>query len=265
VVVGIIGANGFIGRNICSHHISRKDKVYAFVKNNYDKVPKGCEIFLSTQPCNTILDYLYIAIGNYSLPLEHQIIQTQEISKIISNLNFKKIIFISSTSVYGNHNLPIKLNSDYITPNTYGIIKLLQESLIKQFNNYCIIRPTYVYGNGMENNSLISTWIKSATKSQTINVLGNGTRSQDYIHISDLLNILDNIPTENTTILVATGQSISNLELANLICKNLPLTNITHQGIDNSPSFNFETDYLTPLKDIQQGIKELIEYEVSNL
>jgi UDP-glucose 4-epimerase len=265
MMIGIVGANGFIGRNLCSHHIFKKNKVYAFVKNNYDKVPEGCEILFPNQPCDVILECLFVAIGNYSLTFEQHLNQTKELFELLPKLHFNKIVFISSIAVYGNHDLPIKLNSDYITPNTYGIIKLIQESLIKQFNNYCIVRPTYVYGNGMENNSLIPTWIKSATKSQTINVLGNGTRSQDYIHISDLLNILDNIPTENTTILVATGQSISNLELANLICKNLPLTNITHQGIDNSPSFNFETDYLPPLKDIQQGIKELIEYEVSNL
>ena len=65
----------------------------------------------------------------------------------------------------------------------------------------------------------------------TINVLGNGTRSQDYLHISDLLNILDNIPTENTTILVATGQSISNLELANLNNTNISILARSIAGI----------------------------------
>jgi UDP-glucose 4-epimerase len=265
MVVGVIGANGFIGRNICSHHIFKKDEVYAFINSNYDKVPKECKIFSPTQSCSIILDYLYVTVGNYSLSFDQYLIQTQEISKIISNLDFKKIIFISSTAVYGNHSLPIELNPDYSNPNIYGVIKLLQESLIKQFHNYCIVRPTYVYGNGMGNNSLIPTWINSAIKSQTINVLGNGTRSQDYIHISDLLQVFDNIPQENTTVLAATGQSISNIDLANLICNSLPLTSIKFNGDDNSSSFKFKTDLPFFCKDISQGIKELIEYEVSNL
>jgi UDP-glucose 4-epimerase len=211
------------------------------------------------------LDYLYVAIGNYSLSFKQHLTQTQEIFKITSNLKFKKIIFLSSTAVYGNHNLPIELNSNYINPNTYGITKLLQESLIKQFPNYCIIRPTYVYGNGIENNSLIPTWVGDAIKSQNINVLGNGTRSQDYIHISDLLHVFNNIPQENTTILAATGQSISNIDLANIICNILPSTTIKFNGNDSSPSFKFKTDLPFSCKDISQGIKELIEYEVSNL
>lgn len=265
MVIGVIGANGFIGKNICSHHISKKDEVYAFVKSNYNKVPKECKIFLSNQPCSITLDYLYIAVGNYSLSFEQHLIQTQEIFKIISDLNFKKIIFISSTAVYGNHNSPIKLDSHFVNPTLYGTVKLLQESLIKQFPNYCIIRPTYVYGKGMENNSLIPTWIKSAIKSQTINILGNGIRSQDYLHISDLLQFLNNIPQENTIILAVTGESISNLSLANLICSVLPSTTIKFNGNDISPSFKFKTDLSFSFKDISQGIKELIEYEISNM
>jgi dTDP-D-glucose 4,6-dehydratase len=116
----------------------------------------------------------------------------------------------------------------------------------------------------MGNNSLIPTWIKSALESQSITVLGNGNRTQDYIHISDLLHICDQAFQENNTILAATGQSISNLELANLICDNLPST-IKFEGVDDSPSFKFKTDLSFSFKDISQGIKELIEYEVSNL
>ena len=100
MVVGVIGANGFIGRNICSHYVLKKDEVYAFVKTNYDKVPKECKIFFSNQSCDIVLDYLYITVGNYSLSFEQYLIQTQEIFKITSNLKFKKIIFISSTAVY---------------------------------------------------------------------------------------------------------------------------------------------------------------------
>ena len=261
--IGIVGANGFVGRHLCSKFLKQGCTVYAIVHNTSSNIPAGCVVSPIGNLSKVKFDYLFIAIGNHSQTIEQYTKQLIVLQSIIK-LKYKKIIYVSSTAVYGRHNDIINVNSSYNNSSLYGYSKLAEELLIKSTGKYSIIRPTYIYGPGMNVNSLLPNWINAANKHKKITVLGNGSRIQDYIFIDDLIDLCDIVAkndNDNSTILAATGISISNHDLAILISKFYSDVNIQLFDTDNTPSFEYDiTNQFNwiPKYSIHDGLKIMI-------
>lgn len=246
--IGVIGANGFIGRNLCLKYIQLGHKVYAFYKTNYESIPKEC-VLCPTQKFPVMewsymsdLDCLFVSMGNYYSSHRDFLNQLSLLQTFGIKLRYKKLIFISSTAVYGEHKDTINVNSSYNNPREYGMAKLAQEFLIMLTENYTIIRPTYIYGTGMDKKSLLPILLKAAITDKKITIIGNKDRCQDYLHIDDLTELCYKISIKNNNhsmVLAASGKSITNIELANMICKCLPDTTLSFEDGMYSPSFNF--------------------------
>ena len=271
--VGIVGANGFLGKNLCLKYLHQGDKVYAFYNKGFTNVPPGCILISSVKLPTDLLDCLFITIGNYSSNYPQFLEQISLLQSLLINLNFNRIIFISSTAVYGNHSNIINVDSSFNNPGLYGLSKLTQEFFIRVFKSYAIIRPTYIYGSGMNRNSLIPIWLTNASQKKIITIFGNGHRRQDYLHINDLIELCYRVANDdrNSIVLAASGKSISNLELANLICQYIPETFIQFQGEEDSPSnefdvtetfqkYNWNSKY-----SIEIGLQRMLSNEVFNL
>lgn len=255
--IGIIGANGFVGAKLCSAQLHAGNSVFAICNNNIDLVPHACVIVALEEAEKIYFDQLFITIGSHASSHTEFIKQNSFLIKVISSLNFSRIIFISSIAVYGNHTSTIHIDSCYSNPSLYGNAKLAQEFIIKSCNDYVIIRPTYIYGVGMRDNSLLPAWIKSAIAKSTITVFGDGERKQDYLHVNDLVNlcILAGNKGGNCTVIAATGTSYNNKIIAEKIAELIPGTSILHLGEDVSPSFLF---------DISQTIELFKWHSISN-
>ena len=273
MIVGIIGANGFLGRNLCQKYLQTGVNVYGIYNEKFKDIPEGCTLFSLKKLPADYIDILYIAIGNYSLDHPEFINQTNIIQALTSQLNFGRIIFISSVAVYGKHSTTIKVDSCYNNPNLYGQSKLTQEFFIRSFKNFAIIRPTYIYGNGMNKNSLLPIWLENAYNKKHLIIFGDGQRQQDYIYIDDLINLCFKVAEDNhnSTVLAASGKSTSNYELAEMICNLFPSTFIEFQGEDSAPSFEFDiSDTIKNYKwssnvSIDTGLQKMISHEGSNL
>jgi UDP-glucose 4-epimerase len=273
VNVGVIGSNGFVGRNLCSEFLKTNDSVFAFFNHDRKLIPNGCIIQSINKPFNRRLDVLIFCIGNHGSTHSDYIKQLTLLSRIVRKVEFSKIIMISSIAVYGNHNNVIHYKSCYNNPGLYGVAKLAQEFIIMQCSSYAIIRPTYLYGNGMANNSLMPTWISNAIKEKKIDVYGNGLRKQDYLHINDLTSLCRHAANDNTnnTVIAATGKSITNLQLANEISQLIPNVGINFAGEDTAPSFEFDITNTTetynwqPKVSINDGLMRLINNENINI
>jgi nucleoside-diphosphate-sugar epimerase len=240
--IGIVGANGFLGRNLCLKYLHQGDKVYALYNKGFTNIPPGCILTPTIKLPIDFLDCLFITIGNHTSNYLQFLEQISSLQSLLINLYFNRVIFISSTAVYGNHSNIIKLNSCFNNPSLYGMSKLTQEFFIRVSKNYAIVRPTYIYGSGMNRNSLIPIWLANASQKKIITIFGNGNRRQDYLYINDLIELCYRVANDdqNSIVLAASGKSISNLELANLICQYLPETFIQFQGEDYTPSNEFD-------------------------
>lgn len=240
--IGIIGANGFIGSNLCAAHLREGNAVFAICNTNSQSVPQGCTIVSFENAGKIFFDQLFVAIGSHAASHEEFIKQHVFLQQVIATLKFGRIIFISSIAVYGNHSTPINIDSCYCSPSLYGQAKLAQEFLIKSCADYVVIRPTYIYGIGMGKNSLLPVWVQHAFTSSKITVYGNGARRQDYLHVNDLVDlcIIAGKKGGNHTVIAATGRSCSNKILAEKIALQIPGTAIEYFGEDTSASFEFE-------------------------
>jgi UDP-glucose 4-epimerase len=105
------------------------------------------------------------------------------------------IIFISSREVYGETTNNTTKEDDPLVPNnTYGLTKMLGESLVKlagvkQNLNYTILRLTNVYGPGGDQYGA-QVIIKDAIKEGKIHILG-GEQKLNYIYVDDVVDLLN--------------------------------------------------------------------------
>ncbi len=265
--IGVVGANGFVGRALCSKYLSENNTVFAFFHKSSSSIPKGCLLEPIDSDFNQNLDCLVIAIGGHTSTRQEFSDQYLLIDSIIKNFKYDKIIFISSIEVYGRSKNSISVDSCFNNPNTYGLSKICQEFLIRSVPNYTIIRPTYLYGTGMNENSLLPIWINKVKNEKEIIVYGDGKRSQDYLHVDDLSELcwLSTISNEkNTTIIAATGESISNSEIAKEISLNVSDSIVKHFGEDTTESSQFDISFTqkiydwTPKHSVKDWLKESI-------
>ncbi len=272
--VGVIGSNGFIGRNLSSRLISMGFDVSAFYNTRKDFIPKECKLLNieDTEYFNLDFDVVFITVGSFQSLYTERIKQLLEVSRLLDSINFRKLILISSTSVYGSHEESICVDSSYNCPSEYGQSKLAFEFITNRFPLVVTLRFTYVYGFGMHINSLIPRWIFSAKSQNEIIVFGDGSRKQDYLNIADAINYcLAALEIEERSVfLCATGKSLSNLELANIIRIHYPSCKLITQGSDvtYSQSFNIDrTSLILPdFIPLNEGITQLIsDYEAINL
>jgi nucleoside-diphosphate-sugar epimerase len=267
--VAVIGANGFLGRNIAKAHLLQKDSVWAVYHRSVEKIPAGA-ILVQEEALDTIknieLDFIYIAIGSFALSQEEFIGQNIFIHSLLGKLRFQKVIFVSSIAVYGNQEAIISQKSPFNNPGNYGLAKLMGEFIVSKHAHYGIIRFTYLYGPGMSTNSLMPAWIKNAILKKEIKIFGTGKRVQDYLFIDDAVSLCLAVAdsTENLVLIGATGNSVANIELAENIQELVPGTQLILTGEDVSPSFRFEIEHTIektrwkPLVSVKRGLRDLI-------
>ena len=108
------------------------------------------------------------------------------------NLPINKIIYSSSSAVYGNNELCHE--SDPLQPlSLHSSLKIANEKLIEKFSNenrieYIIARIFNMYG-GDDHFSIISKIRDSYINGETLNIFNNGKATRDFIHICDVVQV----------------------------------------------------------------------------
>lgn len=141
--------------------------------------------------------------------------QILEVLNLCEDLNVKKFLFMSSSSVYGLQNVvPITEAFSPEPISTHGIQKLTQEHYIRLFsrNNRLdckILRLSNPYGPGqdvMGRQGFISIVIGKLLTQQPVQIRGDGEAVRDYIHIADVCNgCLELIQNDNHQIVFNIG------------------------------------------------------------
>lgn len=120
---------------------------------------------------------------------------TAELSYLVEESNVKRVIYLSSASVYGLGG-EIKKTSDKASPNTwYGTSKLRGEKMIGRLRNnidVLILRCANVYGYApsIRFDAVINRFIREAHFERRISIEGNGSQKRPFIHIDRIAKIL---------------------------------------------------------------------------
>lgn len=123
-------------------------------------------------------------------------LDTYYLLKCCHKMNIEKFIYSSTASVYDRYNISLPVKEEYASPkNIYGASKFLGENFCEIFRREknmktVSLRFSSVYGFGQESNSVLPVFIKKAIQNEDIEVWGRGIRTQDFIHVEDVVNAL---------------------------------------------------------------------------
>ncbi len=174
-----------------------------------------------------------LSIENPSECIENNMDATIKLINACKNNNVKKIIFSSSSSVYGdNTNIPLK-ESEYPLPKSpYAASKASGELFLKTYYeayglNYISLRYFNVFGPKQDKNSqyaaVIPNFITALLEGEQPIIYGDGEQTRDFIYIRDVVNA--NIKAAesdyNGIINVASGKKTTINELYKIISETL--------------------------------------------
>lgn len=271
----IVGANGFLGSEIVKQCLVLDCEVWGTYNKNQKNIPLKCNKIQISKLLSSKggFDIVFIAAGNFTLShdelINANVLTTYRVSQLFKST---KLVFVSSIAVYGVHKEIINENSSFINPAMYGLAKIAGEFITSSHTTFSIVRLTNLYGTGMITKSFIPTIINDALKKKVI-TLKNKIRMHDYLSLADAANLCIKVGFSkvNGTYLGATGESISNLEVAKIIQK-LTGCKLNFQSVDKSPSYFFNPEKTRKKlnwraeRSISEDLEKLVKfYESSNL
>lgn len=214
--VTIIGSKGFIGSNLLRYYKKLGAQVKSINSLRNLNLLRSENIF-----------YCIGVTGDYiKRPYDTVEAHVSLLNKIINKVEFKSLIYLSSTRVYqqskktsedSNFTFNINSNSDL-----YNSSKLFGESLcLSQKNkNIKVARISNVIGKYQNKDNFFSN-ILFQSKKRKIIIDGPSNFKRDFISINDVCNLLDKICFEGNSKLynLASGKNTSNKEICEYISK----------------------------------------------
>ncbi|MGJ0329328.1 NAD(P)-dependent oxidoreductase [Aliarcobacter cryaerophilus] len=135
-------------------------------------------------------------LENTEFYINNSILITAKVLDYFKNTEINKIIYTSSSSVYGN-NILCNENDELKPMNLHASLKVANEKLVEKFCiensiDYTIARIFNMYGRD-DNFSIISKIIKAYKNNEELNIVNNGNAIRDFIHIEDVVDIYSKI------------------------------------------------------------------------
>jgi len=204
------------------------------------------------------------------------IIGVKNIFEYSKNTGVKKVIFPSSSSVYGNTSLPQSETTLTMPTNLYGVVKLTCEHIARLYSDVVSsigLRIFAGYGPGERHKgeiaSVITLFIDAIARNSRLIIFGDGTQSRDFVYIDDIVEaILRSVENSFTGIVnVGSGESHTFNEVVDLI-NHLLGKNIRPRYVDK-PAQYFEHTLadITKMKNalevsptsLENGLKKYLE------
>uniref|UniRef100_UPI00404855B1 NAD-dependent epimerase/dehydratase family protein n=1 Tax=Algoriphagus sp. TaxID=1872435 RepID=UPI00404855B1 len=147
----------------------------------------------------------YFIVSYYGNPLSTDISEYVELNNFICSIYLKfsskpKIIFFSSQLVYGKVDHFFNCEEDIPKPAVFYAQRCLEfENVIIELSdgNYLNLRVPIVYGGSRQDHTgyknLVSVFIGLAISGNKLKVFGEGRQTRSFIHIEDLVSLLDTI------------------------------------------------------------------------
>ncbi len=122
---------------------------------------------------------------------------TQRLLEFYKDRKIKKFVYASSSSVYGDADLPMMENSILKPYSPYGVTKLAAENLCYlYYRNYNVpfisLRYFTVYGPRQRPEMAINLFVRAILNGTAISIYGDGNQTRDFTYVEDIVeaNIL---------------------------------------------------------------------------
>jgi nucleoside-diphosphate-sugar epimerase len=190
------------------------------------------------------------------------IIGIRNVFEYSKNNGVRKVIFPSSSSVYGNTPLPQSETTSTTPTNLYGVAKLACENIAKLYSDTVpsvALRIFAGYGPGeahkREIASVITLFMQNIIANSRPIIFGDGTQSRDFVYIDSIVEaVLKSLENSFTGVVnVGSGESHTFNEIVDLI--NYFLGKKVHPQYVEKPNQYFEHT----LADIRK-MKNVLEF-----
>lgn len=231
----IFGSNGFIGKNLLNQLKQLKVNSVGVRRKDIDltksKSVEQIHKFVKDDDSIIFLSALTPDKGKDLTTFNKNIKMIENFISGIKNKKLSHLIYFSSDAVYSFDNTLINEQTPTFSSDYYSLMHITREIIIRSETNCpsLFIRPTAVYGYDDTHNSYgPNRFIKNALLDKKITLGGNGEETRDHIFIDDLIKITTSCIKFKTIgfLNAATGRSISFMDLAKIIKKNIPEVNI---------------------------------------
>jgi UDP-glucose 4-epimerase len=130
---------------------------------------------------------------SFEIYTRNNIEATQRVLEFYKNIAIKKLVYASSSSVYGDVKLPMTEDSQLRPLSPYGVSKLAGENLCYLYwKNYGIpaisLRYFTVYGPRQRPDMAINKFVRAISRGEEITIYGDGNQRRDFTYISDIID-----------------------------------------------------------------------------
>ena len=200
---------------------------------NFDKI---CEYFRDTDIVYHLAANPNVKIGseNTKIHLEQNIIVTYNVLEAMKKNNIKKIVFTSSSTVYGSAPMPTPESYGPLKPESlYGASKLACEALI---SSYCytfdmqswIFRFANIIGERSTHGVIYDFINKLKRNPEELEILGNGKQEKSYLHVKKCIDAMvfavKNSDEDVNIFNIGSEDTISVIEIAKIVSEKMKLT-----------------------------------------
>jgi len=170
---------------------------------------------------------------------------TLNICEAATRFSVRKIVFPSSTSIYGNvqdDDLPISemTRSQPLTP--YATSKVCEEMLVREYarranTKVIVFRFSIIYGPNQKHANVIEQFMRKAISNDPIDLLGDGSHTREFLYVDDAIDALvigakaPSLPYD--TFLISTGKPIKLKQLAekiSMMINHVPIQDLQNKG-----------------------------------
>ena len=253
----VTGGAGFIGSNLINYLDKNNQKIICFdnffsgtikninnIKSKNIKIINGDIRDLEKIKIKSKVHYLIhlAALGSvprsFKNPIETNAVNVEGSIKVMilaKKLQCQKLIFASSSSVYGNSKKTEKKETDPNKPiSPYGISKLTFEKYAEIFSNFYKLKTVgirffNVFGPNQSMNgpysAVIPKWTKGLINKKKIYLNGDGLTTRDFTYVDNVVN----------GIILASQNDLKNYyEIFNLACgKEIKLNHLLDKLISS--------------------------------
>ena len=231
----VTGAAGFIGSRLCKELLKDKKKVigidnfllgtkqniknitsinkdyFEFIEHDLSDESQISNLIEKLKKIGKIDEVWHMAANSdirayedgFEKDFRNTFLTTVNTGRILESINTKKLIFASSSAIFGTVSSPIKEKHGPILPESYyGAMKVASEAYISSIttyflNNYLIFRFPNVVGKNVTHGIVFDFIKKLKNNPEELKVLGNGSQKKPYLYIDDLIDGMKFISNKN--------------------------------------------------------------------
>jgi len=218
---------------------------------------------------------------SFEIYTKNNVQATQKLLEFYKDIELKKFVYASSSSVYGDAELPMREDSLLMPVSPYGVTKLAGENLCYLYwKNYRVptvsLRYFTVYGLRQRPDMAIHKFVKAVFKGNEIQVFGDGTQTRDFTYVDDAVeaNILgakSNLVGEVFNVGGGSRISVNELieEIERIIGKKAQIIYVEKQKGDVRDTWADVSKAKAkmnwnPRVDINKGLKSFIDWFINN-